>query len=205
MKRTRTRFLGLFVGSCILAAACHEGAGQNGDAGPHAEPTAVPTRDGPTAGGADDEVRPVYPVDHAPVDPLAQRFCEAVHSVEEDRRAICCGERPGLVFTGECARTLGAALRSKAVTLDPADVDTCAAAVGVAYSGCDWTGPHPPPLPEACGGVVHGTLSVGAVCRIHPRVCRGPALPRRGPDESRDVVLHPMPARTRAAARWTRS
>jgi hypothetical protein len=143
-----------------FGTSCRPDTAQTDDAGSTADSavTSMTSR-------ADDEVKPVYPVDHAPVDPQVQRFCEAVNSVEEARRALCCSERPGLVFTAECARTLGAALRDQAVTLDAHDIDACAAAVARTYAGCDWTGPHPPPLPGACTGVVHGTLPEGAVCR----------------------------------------
>ena len=164
VKRQITSLVGLVLGGSSLLVGCSRGPDQGGEPGAAARPiTASPpsTPDGAASG----DVTPVYPVDHAPIDPLAQRFCDTVHSIEEERRAMCCGERPGLVFAGECARTLGAAMRSRAVTLDPADVDACAAAVTGTYSGCDWTGPHPPPLPDVCGGVVHGTLPAGAVCR----------------------------------------
>jgi len=113
----------------------------------------------------DDEVRPLYPADDAPPDPLAARLCAALHDLPESRRSSCCHEKPALVVAKECARTLSASLRAKAATLAAPEVDACAGALAKSLDGCDWVGPFPPDLPAECQGLVHGTLKAGAVCR----------------------------------------
>src|SRR5262249_54705581 len=65
----------------------------------------------------------------------------------------------------ECVRTLSAALRAKAVTLEVEGVDACARAMAQAHEGCGWVGPFPPELPVACRGLVRGALEKGARCR----------------------------------------
>jgi hypothetical protein len=117
------------------------------------------------AAGPDEEVKPVYPVDGAPPDPIAERLCKLVHEGEPSRRAQCCHTKPGTLFTSECVRTLSYALKHQAVTLDAADIDKCEAALATVYAGCEWVGPMPPLLPDACTTIVHGKLASGAVCR----------------------------------------
>lgn len=40
------------------------------------------------------DVSPVYPVDIGAPDPLAQRFCDTLHTLPETRKAQCCGDDP---------------------------------------------------------------------------------------------------------------
>src|SRR5262249_48423753 len=133
----------------------------------------------------DATVQPVYPIDVKPL-PEAERFCQAVYDLPVRRRAACCQAPPGIALTSECVRMLSAALRSGAVSLETKDVDACAAAMveardvaaggagmGAAPAGCDWVGPGPVDLPEACAGVIRGTLATGAVCRSTLE-CRDP-------------------------------
>jgi hypothetical protein len=110
-------------------------------------------------------VRPVYPVEGVQPDPRAEKLCAALQGLPEDRRAACCASSPGVTLAGECARMLSAALAARAVTLDAAAVDACAAARAGSLAGCDWVGPFPPPPPAACLGLVRGTLPRGAGCR----------------------------------------
>jgi len=119
----------------------------------------------PAARRDDDELRPVYPAEAGPADPLAERLCRALHDIPEERRAACCATTPGLVVTHECIRTLSSALRSRAVAVDGGDVDRCAAAIEAAHAGCEWVGPFPPELPSECDGIVRGSLTVGVRCR----------------------------------------
>jgi hypothetical protein len=114
---------------------------------------------------SDDEIHPVYPVDAGPPDPLATRLCHVLHDVPEQKRAACCGAPPAIVLTSECVRVVTAALRFKAIALDPAAIDACAAALDKALEGCEWPGPFPPALPPACQGIVKGTLAERARCR----------------------------------------
>jgi hypothetical protein len=122
--------------------------------------------DGVDAGAAtDDEVKPVYPLDAGAAETLAVRFCEAMSARQEARRAECCKTQPGIVLTSECVRMMSAALRAKAVRVEPAAVDACVAALDVALAGCDWVGPFPPGPPEACQGLFRGLVPAGARCR----------------------------------------
>jgi hypothetical protein len=114
---------------------------------------------------ADEAIQSVYPLDAGTPDPLVQTLCRALHELPEQRRSACCDTRPGIVFTGECVRMLTAAVRFKAVTLDPADVDRCVTAMGRAHEGCEWVGPYPPDPPPECLGIVRGTLARGTRCR----------------------------------------
>jgi len=141
-------------------------------------------------------VRPVYPMTSAPPDPLAQRFCEAIHELPAKRKAECCKSSPGFTVIEQCTRTLSFALREKAVTLAPTDVDKCAEAMAKSVEGCDWVAPLPPYVPAACDGIIRGTLVEGTRCRAslecadnlrclgagptEPGRCSKP-LPRGGP------------------------
>lgn len=116
-----------------------------------------------------DELKPVYPVDAGPPDPLATRFCDAVYSLPAKRLAACSGKPAGPaagIVQGQCVRTLTAALALHSVKLDPGDVDRCTDAMTRATTGCDWATPAgAAPLPAECDGVVHGALSANAPCR----------------------------------------
>jgi hypothetical protein len=125
------------------------------------DPSPVSTGRVPTT----DEVKPVYPLDAGPPDPLTHKLCSALHDLSEERRASCCTERPGMVVTSECERMLTSAVASKAVALEATEVDRCATAMEKAHEGCDWIGPFPPETPSECEGLVHGSLPVGARCR----------------------------------------
>jgi hypothetical protein len=126
-------------------------------------PSPSPNASGP--GAKDDSVKSVYPLDAGPPDPLVTRLCGALHELPEKRRAACCDKRPGIVFTSECERTLTAAVRFSAVSLDPGAVERCVAAMEKAYDGCEWVGPWPPEAPSECQGIVRGNLAAGARCR----------------------------------------
>ncbi len=121
--------------------------------------------DGGDAEAAEDEVKPVYPMDAGPAEPLAARFCAAMGARQEERRAECCKVKPGVVLTQECTRMLSAALATKALRIDPAALDACVAAVESTFAGCDWVGPFPPAPPAACQRVFEGLLPEGARCR----------------------------------------
>jgi hypothetical protein len=111
-------------------------------------------------------IEPVYPatLDGAP-DPLAEQLCSALHTLPETRRAACCAAPAAVELAGECTRVLTLALRARAVRLDAADVDACAAAMARALDGCDWVGPFPVAPPAACAGIVRGAVAAGERCR----------------------------------------
>jgi hypothetical protein len=125
-------------------------------------PTDVSSAD--TSDG-DDLIRPVYPVTKDPPDPLAQRFCEVIHEVPANRKAECCKGGHSMRLTSECSRVLSYALREKAITLDPADIDKCAEAMTKATEGCSWVTPLWTKPPAACDGIIKGTLTEGQKCR----------------------------------------
>lgn len=149
--------------SAAVVLACIGACSRSQSAAPDAAP-AAPSASA-SAEAEEDDVKPVYPLDDAPADPLAQRLCNALHAMPEDRRAACCNDRPGLVVASECVRMLGAALRHKAVSLDAGDVDRCVGALEKAYDGCAWVGPNAVATPQECRGIVRGQLARGTRCR----------------------------------------
>lgn len=160
-------FLPALGTTCLFACSATGGDGTTGAATTASAAAPAPAKSnsaGTTRG--DDDIKPLYPVDGSPPEPLALRFCQAVIDIEARRRGECCGA-PGETgrFTGECARTLSAAIRLNAASLDAGDVDKCEAAVGKDLEGCGWVGPSTPDLPAACEGVIHGLLTDEAVCR----------------------------------------
>jgi hypothetical protein len=116
-----------------------------------------------------EELRPVYPVDAGPPDPVAQGFCEAIYMIPEKRKAECCGGAPSAAAAGVvdlCVRTLSYALAHKAVILTPRQVSACITDLTRATSnGCDWAVPNNIELPPSCDGVIQGTLPEKAPCR----------------------------------------
>jgi hypothetical protein len=167
--------LAIFLGAAApLGLSCGSSGGE-GASGTTATATASATASASEDADADDsakprkkedDVRPLYPNDGSPPDPLAQRFCAAIHDLEPKRRAECCGA-PGASghFTGECARVLSAAIRLNAVKLDAAAVDGCVNAVSKGLDGCGWVGPAAPDLPAECDAVITGLVAEQAVCR----------------------------------------
>jgi hypothetical protein len=160
----------------VLVTSCtHHGSEGASDApSPSASGSATAKTPAPVATEAagDDEIKPVYPKDAGPPDPLAQRLCEVLEKEPLDRVASCCAT-PALAasmsFSGECVRTLTSALHSHAVTVAEADVARCAEAMDRATQGCDWVTPTSTagsmPLPTECEGVIHGALGAKARCR----------------------------------------
>jgi hypothetical protein len=142
---------------------------------------AAPSAAASGAVAARDQVRSVYPLDAGPPDALVHRLCSALHDVPEQRRAACCEQGSGVVVTGECERTLTAAVSSKAVSLDAVEVDRCATAMQRAHEGCDWIGPFPPETPAECQGIIHGSLETGAACRSSLECVKGQRCHGAGP------------------------
>jgi hypothetical protein len=128
---------------------------------------------------------PVFPMDGGPPEPLAVKFCDAALKHGVDRRQECCKEPSRPSSSGQCIRTLSVALRDKAVTIDPADIDRCVEAVTKQFEGCDWVGPSNTPVPAACRGILKGALAEGASCRSSleckaGQFCDGLRATRRG-------------------------
>ncbi len=156
----------LLAGGCTPSQRADPGpdAGTAPDASPAASAMSTALEPAEARGG--DEIRPVYPIDAGPPDPLAARFCDAVLVAPERRRSECCST-PNLagIVAGQCVRALTFALAQHTVTLAPADVDRCAEAVTRASAGCDWVIPDTTALPPECEGLVKGALAEKARCR----------------------------------------
>ena len=115
---------------------------------------------------SDDDVRPVYPIDAGPPDPLASRFCEVVQALPDQRKAACCADaRTGVVPVDSCVRTLSYAIAQRAITLDAAEVEACAEAMKKATDGCDWVTPFAAAIPPVCRGILRGKLAEKEPCR----------------------------------------
>lgn len=154
--------VGLLVASCAALSACSPKESKPPPDAAPSEPSAVPSAVPSARGG--DEIRPAYPLE-VPENPLAKRYCEALHDTPQKRKAECCSSGVGATITGECTRVLSFALNEKSVTMAPADVDRCVEALGKVYEGCAWVGPNPPRMPEACLGIIKGAVADGGVCR----------------------------------------
>ena len=114
----------------------------------------------------DEDVRPVYPIDAGPPDPLAMRFCEAVQALPERRRAECCSSvRTGIAPVDACVRTLSYALAQRALTLDAADVERCEGAMKKATEACDWVTPWAIKISPVCQEILKGKLAEKETCR----------------------------------------
>lgn len=158
----------LVLGLALTAFSACSGSSE-GDAGGAPATSSAPEKGKPSstseAEASPGAPQPVYPRTNEPPDPLAVRFCAAIHTLPAERKAQCCKSDPSITLADECARTLSFALRSKAISLDPAAVDLCVEASAKAFEGCDWVAPLSALPPSACIGVVKGTLNEGDRCR----------------------------------------
>jgi hypothetical protein len=124
------------------------------------------------------ERRPLYAATDEQPDPLAVRFCEALHALPRRRKAECCGTNASPGLTGECARILTTTLRDGAVRIDARAVDRCVEDAVEQLDGCDWVSPLPPAPPPSCRGILAGQLDAGQRCRStlecrEGLICRG--------------------------------
>jgi hypothetical protein len=113
----------------------------------------------------DDKLPPQMPVAAGPADPLAQRFCDALHALPAARKAQCCGGGSSVGLASECTRVLSDAVARGAVRLDREAVERCAQSSERQLSGCGWVRPQPPLPPAACREVIAGQLLAAAKCR----------------------------------------
>lgn len=160
----------LLLAAPTVFAACSSGSGSSASGSATSSASAPASTGAPTASTPDNErepsvPEPVYPRTNDPPDPLATRFCDAIHTLPAKRKAECCKSTLGFSIVTECVRTLTYALKSKAIALDPGDVDRCTEAIDKAHEGCDWVTPLASPVPAACLGIVKGTVKEGARCR----------------------------------------
>jgi hypothetical protein len=108
----------------------------------------------------------IYPSEVAP-QPLAVRFCEALHKLPAERVAACCGSATTTSLAGECTRLLSASLADGVVELAAEAVDACVSATKRELEGCGWVTPGVPPPPKECVGLLRGTVTAGGACRSH--------------------------------------
>lgn len=155
--------LGVVAGGCTCSKT---------DGGPTASPSASTTALAVSSAAAaptsrsDDEVRPVYPIDAGPPDPLATRFCDAIQALPETRKAECCaGARTGVAPTSACVRTLSYAIAQRAASIDAGELDRCVEAMKKATEGCDWVTPFSIAIPLVCKEIIKGTLAEKERCR----------------------------------------
>lgn len=157
-------FVALFALGCPKSTTDARDGGTTADA---ATPASLAAGDGGGRdGGGGEDVEPVYPIEaNAPPEPLAEKLCNALTTMPEQKRSACCKTTPSIVITAECTRQLSAAIRHGALAVDVKDVDTCLAAYEKTLEGCDWVGPFPPGPPAACQGIFRGKLAAGQRCR----------------------------------------
>ncbi len=124
-----------------------------------------PPKQGETDESTAAKVRPVYSGKAKETPPMVTRLCKVLHALPKERKAQCCGKKPGVIVTSECVRNLSGALASGSIKLQEKDVMACEAAMERAFSGCDWVGPFSRPLPEACTALIKGDKGEGTVCR----------------------------------------
>jgi hypothetical protein len=166
-RMTFVRSLAVLGLSCLLFGCPKKDAGGS-DA---AAESAAPDSDAASAANAadaasSDDIDSVYPIDpSAKVEPLAQKLCNGLSEMPEKKRAACCSTTPGIIIATECARTLSAAIKYKAVELTEDAVNACVSAFEKTLEGCDWVGPFPPGPPRECQNIVKGLLHEGAKCR----------------------------------------
>jgi hypothetical protein len=172
------------------------GACRRGQRGSTGAPDGGQAWDAVTAPGmpmpARQEVRPVYPPQVTP-DPLAERLCRALHSQIEERRAQCCQTRPAESLYSECVRTLSYSVQKEAIQLLHEEVARCEAGLSAALSGCEWVGPFPPLLPEACQLALRGRLAAAQPCRSSLECQSGQRCRGVGPTQM-GVCGPPLPA-----------
>ena len=111
-----------------------------------------------------DKISPVYPIDHQPPLPEAERYCDVVLSKLSKKEEECCSF-PAFVPLGECVRTLSYALRAGAVRIDGAALEACDRAILAQTGSCDWILGTSVVRPSECLGIIQGTLKEGDRCR----------------------------------------
>lgn len=128
-------------------------------------------------------------------DPLAQRLCDAIHTLPVKRKSECCSGEGSSNLAPLCAQRLSASIRRGSVRVDSSAIDRCTQEAGSELEGCGWVNPTLPPLPEACKGLVQGTLPAGARCASSIECADGLHCKGVTPEAS-GVCSSPSPART---------
>ena len=99
---------------------------------------------------------------------LAVRLCNTLHGYPAQRKASCCHyayDPHKDAVRRACERTLGAALKRGAISVDRARLKTCQSSLKATLGGCAWVTPSAAPAPPACSGVLSGLVTHGHACR----------------------------------------
>ena len=94
----------------------------------------------------------------------ARALCDALHTLPAGRKNACCGMKSASL-TDVCVQEVSASLRRGAVTLAGEGVARCREETSRLLEGCSWVTPLLPALPDACRGLLIGTLKAGLACR----------------------------------------
>ena len=177
VRRATARLLAVGLGIATLPGMACSRKSSDSAVAPDASATGAVASVEPTgsasAGQDDDEVRPVYPIDDKAPVPRAVRYCDVVQERVKMRREACCPGAPSFAPTGECARTLSAALRAGAVTVADADLDACEKGITAETAGCDWVTSVGTPTAAACLGIIRGNVKSGGACRSSLECAQG--------------------------------
>jgi len=107
--------------------------------------------------------QPVYDL-KGPIDPLAERLCDALYKVPAERKAECCDTSTRGDLSTFCGQVVSAAMK-ESVKVDAAGVDACIRDIHAAHQGCDWITPLGQAPPQSCRGLITGAYGVGHGCR----------------------------------------
>jgi hypothetical protein len=145
-------------------------------------------------------------------DPLAQRLCDAIHTLPVKRKSECCPGEGSSNLAPLCAQELSASIRRGAVRVDAAGIDRCTQETSSELEGCGWVNPTLPPLPHGCDGLVQGTLPAGAKCEssvecadglhcksvtpLAPGICSAPSAARTSCEVPADNLVTLLRTRT---------
>lgn len=120
----------------------------------------------PKGTGRGAKISPVYPKKKIKTHPLANAYCDAIHTQIEQRKALCCQHKSPSAFAAtQCYHHLTYALKFKGVSLEAKDVEKCRAAMASRYRGCGWVTHLAVPVVSACLGIIRGHYKVNQRCR----------------------------------------
>lgn len=104
---------------------------------------------------------------------LVRRLCTTLHRLPAERKSACCGRPTEAPLFEECERVTLAALKSRAISLDPRALTDCERAMQGALDGCDWVTPANPQGPQVCQRAIVAQRGAGETCRSSLE-CRAP-------------------------------
>jgi hypothetical protein len=144
---------GLSCRAALDAGSSAGGTASGGSAAVNAAPGASGATPGPNVAGDASALEP------------ARQLCHVLQGGPAERRAECCGGRPGGHVESSCIRDLSLALGAGRIEIDSAKVESCTLASARALEGCAWVTPGQPVPPAECQGLIVGRVALGGVCR----------------------------------------